>query len=109
MASNTKYRTAVERSLTLHREVASRIREKPALIDAARRRVQTWLDKGAVSHRYATEWADLLRRPTEELLDVLLADTEFAQDLRQVSPFAGVLDARTRWRLLRGTRGSTPP
>ena len=93
----------VERSLALHAAVADRIRHDPALIEAARLRVQEWQTSGSVAWPYADAWAALLTLPSPELTAALTERSEHMHDLRQVSPFAGVLDARTRWRIHRDT------
>jgi len=41
------------------------------------------------------------RGPLSELETALAERSERMHDLRQVSPFAGILDARTRWRIHR--------
>jgi hypothetical protein len=92
---------AEERSLEMHREVARLLRTRPELLEAARARVQGWLQDGSVSRFYASAWAELLVRPLDELISALLDAGENARALRQTSPFAGALDARTRWRIHR--------
>ena len=90
-------------SLVLHREVARRLRARPELLERARARVLAWGDD--VHPVYRSRWLELLERPVDDLCAVLEADTEEARDLRQTSPFAGVLDSATRWRLWREARG----
>lgn len=96
-----------ERSLALHAAVADRIRRDPTLIEVARRRVREWQALGTVLRPYADEWASLLALPWPELEAALTDRSQHMHDLRQVSPFAGVLDARTRWQIHReiGARG----
>jgi hypothetical protein len=95
---------AEERSLAIHRIVAERLRQDPRLIDAARARDDRWLADGSVHPVYAAAWRDLLAGPREHLLDVLVDPDEEARALRQCSPFAGVVDPRTRWRIWREVR-----
>jgi hypothetical protein len=90
---------ARERSLAFHREIATRLRGDPRLIDAARARVSGWLNDRSVAEEYARAWQALLELPLDVLLDRITERTATAHDLRQVSPFAGVLDPRTRWRI----------
>jgi hypothetical protein len=90
-----------ERSIALHRAVGERLREDPALIDRARERVDAWLAEGLVHRVYGEAWRDLLSGPFDRLLAVLTRDDDHARTLRQCSPFAGVLDPRTRWRIWR--------
>ena len=89
------------RSLALHRVVAEKLRTDPALLERARVRVEAWRASGAVHPHYANAWLEALSGPREELLGLLVDDGERARELRQVSPFAGVIDARTRWAVLR--------
>ena len=49
---------------------------------------------GAV--RLLREWKALLERPVDALLPVLTDASEWARELRHVTPFGGVLSARER-------------
>jgi hypothetical protein len=91
------------RSIALHREVARRLCEEPALLQAARLRVAGWLADGSVAREYAEAWSTLLASPLERVVEALTDPSERMHDLRQVSPFAGVLDSRTRWRIRSGS------
>jgi hypothetical protein len=59
------------------------------------------LERGLLHPRYAREWIDLLRGPIEDLCAMLIDPGEEATALRQSTPFAGVLDSATRWRIWR--------
>lgn len=96
---------AEERSLALHREVARRLGEAPELLEAARRRVSLWLASGAVQRRWALRWDEILKGPVCEVVAAITDPNEEAKALRQVSPFAGAIDPRTRWAILRQVRG----
>jgi hypothetical protein len=98
-----RHRLAEERSLAYHAWIAARLVEEPAIRAAARERVRAWIADGSVSPYYATEWARLLDLAPEALAAALVDGSEHARALRQVSPFAGALDPRTRWRLWRET------
>ena len=95
---------AEERSLAMHHSVAARLREDPRLVEHARERVEGWLATGSVHRGYAQAWLEVLRGPRERLFEVLADPGEHARALRQCSPFAGVIDARTRWRIWREVR-----
>jgi hypothetical protein len=97
------HRRAEARSLALHREVAERIRERPELLEPIRARVNGWLRDGTVAKPYAEAWWELLSRELEALLVAIVDPSERGRDLRQCTPFAGILDPRTRWRILRET------
>ena len=99
--SRPALRPEVERSLALHREVAERLRREPELLNAARERVERWLAEGSVHATWAESWKSILDAGLEAVIEVLTDTDPAAHDLRQVSPFAGVLDPRTRWKILR--------
>jgi len=100
----TAHRLAEERSLALHRAVVERIREHPDELERARGRVRAWLEDGSVHERYAVRWARLLEGPRDALLDLLVDPGEEARALRQVTPFAGLVGPRERWRIWREVR-----
>lgn len=100
----TDHASAERRSLELHRLVAERLRRDPALLEPARSRVRLWLRDATVSRHWAEAWAALLARPLPDILAVLVDPGQRARDLRQSSPFAGVLSPRERWDALRRLR-----
>jgi len=87
---------AEARSLAFHAEVAARIRADPTIVAAALARVSSWLAERP-PRAYAREWAELLEGPVEALCAALLDEGQSGRARRQSSPFAGVLDPRTRW------------
>jgi hypothetical protein len=88
---------AERRSLAYHRAVAKRLRR--AMADEALRVVWTWREHGRIADRYADEWERLLRRPVPEIARMISEDTQRGRDLRQNSPFAGVLSEAERRRI----------
>lgn len=88
----------------MHRAIAERLVREPEIVDAARARVERWLRSGSVNVEYAVAWQTVLRGSTEAIVSVLTDRGERACALRQVSPFAGALDARERWRIRRRVR-----
>jgi hypothetical protein len=96
-------------SLEMHREVAERLRRDPSILERARERVRGWLGDGSVAHPWAEAWSAVLSLPAEQVAAVLTDTGQRARDLRQTSPFAGALDARTRWAILRRVREGRPP
>lgn len=91
---------AEKRSWALHREVANRVLDDPALAERARARVEAWLQE-PTRHPYAQDWQELLAQSTEALAQALTDTSSRMCTLRQASPFAGALDNRTRWRILK--------
>ena len=96
-----RHRLAEERSIELHREVAARLRADVRNVERARERVLSWLATGEVAEPYASGWLRLLSGPIEELCAFLVDPGETARALRQCTPFSGVVDPRTRWRIWR--------
>jgi hypothetical protein len=89
------------RSIVMHRLVADQLRGDPTLIQRARDRVAAWMRSGSIHPTYGEAWLELLTGPIDELLRALTDPGDAFRALRQCSPFAGVLDARTRWAVWR--------
>jgi excisionase family DNA binding protein len=95
------------RSLWLHQAVARRI-----VIDPERtlRRARANLRRLKAAHprgvaaRWLGEWERLLDGPVDESLEALTSRSERGCELRQNSPFAGVLTQRERGRILENFR-----
>jgi hypothetical protein len=96
-----RHRTAERRSLAYHGAIARRLAKEPQLVDKARERVEQWCTTRGVHPTYVTAWRQLLRGTPAEIAAALIDESEHMTALRQVSPFAGALDARTRWQLWR--------
>ena len=91
--------TAERRSLSYHTAIAARIPIDPVIVERARQRVLGWLKDHQVAEPYARGWLEVLSAEPERLRSFLLEDSERARAFRQVSPFAGALDPRERWKL----------
>lgn len=98
------HRLAEERSVAYHRVIAERLRDQPAILDSARRRIQDWLASGPAAPAAAPRWAAVLAGDTTSIAAFLVERSEQADELRQSSPFAGALDPRERWQIWRATR-----
>lgn len=85
------------RSLALHESIAQKLLEDP---DATLRQARRTLDLMMKTHPHAAPllnaWDGILRRPVSEIADALLDPRPRGRDLRQVTPFAGVLSAKER-------------
>lgn len=93
---------ADRRSLAYHRALARQLRRP--MIDDALRRVWKWRDQGKLDPRYAAQWEEILRRPVPEVRRAISEDTPVARDLRQNSPFAGMLSEPERRRIVEQIR-----
>lgn len=87
------------RGLAYHRAIAGRLNRK--MVQEAVHRTLRWRGEGRLDRRYAEQWLDLLARPIPEIRQAITEDSQRGRDLRQNSPFAGVLTERERRRILR--------
>jgi len=87
------------RSLAYHRGVAGRLR-KP-MVEEARHVLSRWRDQGRIDERYAERWEQVLNKPLPEIRNALVDESLDSDDLRQTSPFAGVLSEPERRRIVR--------
>ena len=95
-----------ERSLWLHRAIAERLRADPAVVlEKARSNLaQARRVHGPSVLPYLRHWDALLDGPLDRLTTVMTSLTQEARDLRQCTPFAGVLSAQERWGVYRAFR-----
>lgn len=91
--------SARARSLAYHQAVSKRLR-KP-MVEDARHVLFRWREQGRIDDRYADRWEQILDRPVADIRKALADDSPGADDLRQNSPFAGLLSERERQRILR--------
>lgn len=92
------HETAERRSLAYHRVIANRLDEQ--VVDEARRRLDELRTRAAIHPVYEQIWRELLGRSIAEIAQAITADTQAARDLRQNSPFAGVLNDQERLRIV---------
>jgi excisionase family DNA binding protein len=91
------------KAIWLHRAVAGRLVADPATVLA---KAASNLDRLAAIHpdgmaaRWLERWRQILNSGTEAVLDVLTSRSPSATDLRQNSPFAGVLSEPERHAVL---------
>lgn len=96
------HRTAARRSLAYHQTIADRLDDR--LVADASDRVDGLEEQGHLDARYASTWREILARPIAAIADAIVADTETGHDLRQNSPFAGVLNEHERRRIIETVR-----
>jgi hypothetical protein len=92
------HRPAELRSLAYHRAIAPRLR-RPMLHDALHL-IWQWRDQGRIDDRYAKQWEEVLRKPVPEVRHIIGEDSPYARDLRQNSPFAGMLSEPERRKII---------
>ena len=103
------HRLADERRLAYHLAIAERLRREPGALELARQRVQGWLEAGDRAPFYARKWAEILTGDLPSIAAFLIERSELADELRQSSPFAGVLRPQERWQIWRETRDRFSP
>lgn len=91
------HRGAELSALAYHRLIAERLDER--LVDDARDRLRRWRRDGRIDPHWADDWERILALPVHRIGSAIAADTARGRDLRQTSPFAGMLNAQERKRL----------
>lgn len=92
------------RSIRLHRAVARRLLASPDAVVARARQnlaVMRRANDDGSADGWLDEWERLLDGAVIDVAAVLVSTDERARDLRQVTPFSGVLTPRERWALCR--------
>ncbi|HUN78795.1 MAG TPA: hypothetical protein VMU32_07750 [Solirubrobacteraceae bacterium] len=93
---------ALDRNLAYHAAIAERL--TPSMVAEARYVLFRWCEEGRIDPRYAGEWKELLSEPLSRVRQAITAAGSGADDLRQNSPFAGMLSEPERRRILAEVR-----
>jgi len=81
----------------MYRAVAAKLRCRPELLAVAHDNLSRWTADAGRSQPYFEEWRRILAMPFEEMLALVVEDSERMTALRQCTPFAGALSPRERW------------
>lgn len=92
------HRRAELQGLAYHRAVAQRL--DPRLVRNARVQLNRWRREGKIDERYAAQWEKVLLRPIDRIARAISQDSQTSRDLRQNSPFTGVLSDPERRRVI---------
>ena len=85
------------RSLALHQAIVEAMMADPeAVLDAGRGNLVRMRRSNPAARELLDEWGRILRQPVQQIAARTLDPGERGRDLRQVTPFAGVLDPRRR-------------
>ena len=96
-----------ERSLFLHAAIAEELRARGTeVIEIARRNIFRMRSANPHASPLLNEWERILQRTSDHIVVRMLDPSEHGRDLRQVSPFAGVLTAAQRLAVYRSFRGA---
>lgn len=86
-------------SFLMHREAVRLLRADPTLVAQAEVTLSRWMSNSDPHSRPLLErWTEIVAAPD---WDAVLANSDDAQQLRQASPFAGVLPDETRLAIIR--------
>ena len=85
------------RSLAMHRAIAEKLRADTSLLAIAHDNLDRWSKARGRSQPYWDAWREILQRPLEEMLAIMVEDCERMTAMRQSSPFAGILTPQERW------------
>jgi hypothetical protein len=96
-AAMEPHRLAEERSLAYHQAIAERLLGDPRILDEARRVVEAWLQDTSPTAHYAEAWRTVLAGDAATVAAFITDPGEHARELRQSTPFLGVLSPRERW------------
>jgi hypothetical protein len=89
-------------NLAYHRVIADHLRTHPEAVEQALARIDRWERKRG-RQAYFDTWRHLLTDLSiEELANAITADTEYGREIRQSTPFAGIIPESDRIRILRG-------
>jgi len=85
------------RSLAVHQAIATQLRRDPdSVLEVAERNLDRMSEQHPHAHRLVNEWRDILTRPIESIIESMMDPSVHGRDLRQVTPFAGVISAADR-------------
>jgi len=94
-----------ERSLWLHRALLGPLLADPEVVlNKARENLRRWKREhrpDGMTVRYLMEWEKVLNSGLDNVVETMISTTPEANELRQNSPFAGVLADETRVRVLK--------
>jgi hypothetical protein len=89
------------RSRALHELIAHKIRLHPEFFDVAKQNVERWATMGKIEPYYLKEWRSILAQGMDTALRFAIEDSAHATQLRQSSPFTGVLTEQERSEFLK--------
>jgi transcriptional regulator with XRE-family HTH domain len=93
-----------KRTLALHKAVLEKLRENPELVLSTARAQLHVMRSADIENRsslYLSRWTQLLEGPIDELASVMVSTDQPARDLRQSSPFGGILSDNERLEVIR--------
>lgn len=93
------------RSLAISAAVAAKLRQNPEVVLAkARANLSRMRTAASHEHRWIDVWESVLETGPRHVAALLTSTDQFARDLRQTSPFAGVLSVAERREAVAGLK-----
>jgi excisionase family DNA binding protein len=103
--TGTRLTREEEKSLRLHQALLTPMLAEPDVVIAkARHNLNRWSGMhrpDGMTARYLEDWKQILNAGLDAIVHVVVSPTQEARELRQNSPFAGVLPDETRRQVLR--------
>ncbi len=95
------------RSLALHEAIAIELMAHPdTVVLSAQHNLAAMRQSNPRASRLLDEWDSVLRQSPQRIASQMVDPSEHGRDLRQVTPFAGVLDQRRRAAVYREFRAA---
>ena len=91
-----------KRSLFLHAAIAEELKNRPIeVVEIARRNISRMRSRNPGAWKLLDEWEQIVEGTTDEIVARMLDPSDRGQNLRQVTPFAGVLTPTQRFDVYR--------
>lgn len=98
---SSKYQKSDYRSLELHRLAASKIKEKPELINKAIENIERWKSQNSFAQPYLDEWMAHINEGIQSLIKFMESESDVAARLRSSSPFVGIIKPEERTKIFK--------
>jgi len=90
------------RSLTYHRAIVKLLEQNSEqVLHQAKTNIKKWLKRRPDAKDLLVRWGKWLELPVQDLVTLMMNPDVVYRDMRQVSPFAGLLSAKQRTELLK--------
>jgi len=87
-----------ERSLALHKAIAQQLIDRPELLNVAKANLDRWIQNSEEIPAWRS-WKRILEGSMDDIIKILVSPDERNRELRQSSPFCGILSRQERWRI----------
>lgn len=100
-----KPKELTERTLGLHKLIAQKIKQDPGLLSVVEANIEHYKRIASPrSRHYYEAWGEHFKKGFDHFLSLATEESEEADDLRQCSPFTGILSNKERWEYLKKWR-----